>query len=346
MTAPDACARRWPQPIDISQGFALPWWNVRVSIWVVVVCLLVGGHARADEPWAAGVSEAHKQAAEKLLDEGNALFLERKYSEALAKYQAAKDSWDHPAIRFNIVRCLIQLNRPIEAIDHLEKALAYGSAPLEPAVYTEALAYQKLLARQVGDLEVACQQDGVRLTLDGRELATCPARQRRRVEPGQHQVVATKQGFMTRTIEVFVIGGKQQNVAVALEPLTESAKVVHRWPIWLPWLVFGSGVTVTALGGGLEVKASSDMASYDRQVARDCAERCDPGQAAVLDPLRASATFENRLALGFIVTGAATAIVGGTMLYMNRARTVYPSSVEVAPMSGGAMLRVQGWFGR
>src|SRR4051812_44281380 len=157
--------------------------------------------ARAEEPWSVGVSDTAKATAQKLLEEGNALFLDKKYAPALEKYKQAVASWDHPSIRFNMVRCFIQLDKPVDASDNLERALKYGSAPLQEAVYTEALSYQKLLANQIADLEVSCSQPSVDLTVDGQHVATCPSTRTQRVEPGQHQVVATKQGFLTRTID-------------------------------------------------------------------------------------------------------------------------------------------------
>jgi len=59
------------------------------------------------------------------------------------------------------VRCLIQLDRAVEAAENLELALKYGAAPLEENVYAEAIAYQKLLANQVGEVAVKCEQPGV-----------------------------------------------------------------------------------------------------------------------------------------------------------------------------------------
>lgn len=187
---------------------------------VLIVLLLCASPAvaRPTPPWAVGVSEQNKQTAQRALDEGNALFLDKKYSEALAKYQAAVAAWDHPAIRFNIVRCLIQLDRQVEAADNLKLALKYGAAPLEDAVYNEALAYEKLLANQIGELSIECKQSGVVLTLDGQPLATCPAREVRRVSPGPHQVLGRKEGFLPRAIEVVVLGGKQQEVKLELDP--------------------------------------------------------------------------------------------------------------------------------
>jgi hypothetical protein len=62
---------------------------------------------RHDTPWSRGVTDAAKAQAQALLEEGNALIVQNLFREALAKYEAALAAWDHPAIRFNMVRALI-----------------------------------------------------------------------------------------------------------------------------------------------------------------------------------------------------------------------------------------------
>src|SRR3569623_242091 len=116
---------------------------MRVWTFAVVMALAVAPSAAHadDQPWAVGVTDAQKAQAQKILDEGNQLFLKKDYAPALDKYKAAVAVWDHPAIRFNIVRCLIQLDRPVDASATLALALKYGAAPLEGAVYREALCF-------------------------------------------------------------------------------------------------------------------------------------------------------------------------------------------------------------
>lgn len=307
---------------------------------VVIALTAVPALARADDPWAAGVTEAQKDEAQGMLEQGNALFLEKKYAEALEVYRRADAVWDHPSIRFNMVRCLIQLDRPAEASENLERALKYGSAPLEPSVYEEALAYQKLLANEIAELDVRCTQTGARITLDGQELGLCPLEQKRSVTPGSHQVVGTAAGYVPRTYDVVVVGGAHDRVDVSLESVASAAKIVHRWATWKPWAVFGAGVATTALGIGLQLKASSDMTSYKQQLASECANvGCSPAQAASLAPLRSSALLENHLAVALIPLGIAAAVGGGVMLYLNRPHAVYPSLTE-----GGATLNVHARF--
>ncbi|MBL0216313.1 MAG: hypothetical protein IPQ07_20810 [Myxococcales bacterium] len=291
-------------------------------------------------PWVAGVSEQQKTTAHERLEEGNALFLDHKYAAALGEYERAVAAWDHPAIRFNIVRCLIQLDKPVEAFDNLTLALKYGAAPLEDAVFAEATSYQKLLANQIGELEVVCDQAGVAVTLDGRSLLTCPGTKRTRMVPGEHQLVGSKTGFATRTIGVVVLGGKQQRQAVELDSLARTARITRRWGTWMPWTVFGGGITLTAFGTLVELKASSDFAAFDQRIQRDCAKGCEHVDFGP----RQTAQLENRIGIGTLVVGVATVAAGSVLIYLNRARTTYPTEIDVRPTQHGGVFTIAGQF--
>src|SRR5262249_16068558 len=156
------------------------------------------------------------------------------------------------------------------ASENLVLALRYGAAPLQESVYSEALAYQKLLANQVGDLELRCEQPDVHLALDGQALAACPTVQTRRVAPGHHLVVATRAGYLTRTVDVVVIGGKREARTLTLVPMSTTARITHPWQTWKPWAVFAAGAGVAAFGGLLQIRATTEMARYDRAVTRAC----------------------------------------------------------------------------
>ncbi|HUS31914.1 MAG TPA: tetratricopeptide repeat protein [Kofleriaceae bacterium] len=323
-----------------------------VGLWVATANI-----AHADQPWAQGVSEAQKAEAQKKLEEGNALFLKQNYPEALKAYQAAVAQWDHPAIRFNIVRCLIQLDQPVPASDNLQLALKYGAAPLEEAVYTEALAYQKLLANQIAEVEISCKQDGAKVTLDGETLiAKCPGSEKRRVKPGQHGVVTTKEGFLPQNIEVVVVGGNTETVETNLVPLAKAAKIVHRWPTWIPWVVFGGGLVVAGFGGVIEATAFSNMSTFDKQVSSNCQTTgCDLNTNQSLRDQRDDAKTLGNIGIAIISVGAAGAVAGGVLLVMNRGQTVYEqpekqqgplgtARLDYVPHDGGGVLTLSGRF--
>ena len=327
---------------------------MRLPGWIAVIATIAVAPraAGADEPpWAVGVTAAHKADAQTLLEAGNTLFLDKRYGDALEQYRRAVAIWDHPAIRFNIVRCLIQLDRSVEASENLTVALAYGAAPLEEAVYAEALAYEKLLVNQVGDVEITCTQPGAKLTLDVQPLGACPGRELRRVAPGAHQLVATMPGFVPHTSEVDVVGGKKVTVAVTLVRLDKSSRVVHRWPEWIPWVVFGGGVGVAGMGGALELLASSAFQDYDKAVAIDCPVGCrapqDDARLAGLAAQKRSAEHLNEISVGVLAVGVAATVTGAALLYMNRGRTTFPDAVLPAVMplpGGGGALSLVGRF--
>jgi hypothetical protein len=289
--------------------------------------------ARADsrdqQPWTVGVSAEQKAAARSLLDAGNELFLARKYGEALEQYRAAVKTWDHPAIRFNIVRCLVQLEKPLEAYVELELALKYDAAPFDESIYSEALGYQKLLANQIGELEVSCKQEGLTLTLDGQPLPTCPGTHARRVLPGQHQIVGKKNGFVTKTVELVVLGSSHAKAAIEVVPLTtltRGAHVEHRWAQWLPWTVFASGFALAGVAELFHLRAVSNQDEYRKLVTKTCATGCN---TAELDhSLESRARLQNNIGLGVLTVGAAVAITGGIMLVLNRGYTVYEAETE------------------
>lgn len=302
-----------------------------------------------DKPWVAGVSEENKAAAKVLLDEGNLRFIEHDYTGALDKYNAAVLKWDHPAIRFNMVRCLIQLDRAVEASESLKLALKFGAGPLEEAVYNEALAYQKLLANEVGTITVRCDQPGVAVFLDGDALLTCPGEQTRPVKPGKHQLLGSRAGFLTKTSDVFVVGGDHERASLSLSPIEQTGKVVHRWATWVPWLVVGAGLTVTGIGGLIEYQSYQTMNEYDRALVTACFDTgCDAAHPlpSSIAATKDRAELQNKVALGVMTAGIATVVSGGVLLYLNRSRTVYPTAehIDVTPTSGGAAVLVRGRF--
>jgi hypothetical protein len=318
--------------------------------WLIGALLLVTTSHVAfaePEPWKQGVTPAQMAAAQALLEDGNALFLERSIAEAVVKYQQALAEWNHPAIHFNLVRAFILLDRTVEAYDHLELAMRYGAAPLDVTVYNEALSYQKLLANQIATLAVTCSQPEVVVTLDGQPLAGCPGTLERRVAPGHHQIVATRPGFLTRTVEIVVLGGKRERVALEFEPLSSAGTLVHRWRGWVPWAVLGAGVLTAGAGGAIQSLAISDRDQYYAQLDTCGLAGCSSGEYS--STLKDRAIIENRIAIGLLAVGGAAAVVGGVMVYLNRGRIVYPENASgvrtsIAALPGGAALAVSGRF--
>lgn len=169
-------------------------------------------------PWATGVSEADQARALEIYVAANRAFVERRYADALLQYKGALTHWDHPAIRFNMVVCLLELGQPVEARGHLERSLAYGAAALGPDAYAQALGHRDRLDRQLVRLTLDCPEPDEDVLLDGQLIFKGPGQVTRFVLPGEHQVVASKQGYLPATKRIMLVAGKPETYQVRLDP--------------------------------------------------------------------------------------------------------------------------------
>jgi hypothetical protein len=300
-------------------------------------------------PWAVGVAKADQDAALELYAAGNREFAESRFAQALAKYKEALQHWDHPAIRFNMAVCLINLDQPLEAHDNLEHSLAYGEPPLGPDAYGQGLTYRKLLAAQLGRLTVACPQPGTQVSLDGKVLFTGPGSIDQIVLPGEHQVVATKVGFLTESKTLVAVAGKPLTYEVRAVAIA-GPTIVRRWSSWLPWAVLAGGGLLTGGGAWSYVAAGRNFDRYDASVARYCAQRCSAEDLAGFADLRRyqdHGNAEQIAAFTLFVAGGAAVLGGVAGLILNQprvesdARQVQP---VVAASAGGTTISLRWSF--
>ena len=297
-------------------------------------------------PWAAGVSPAEQAAALELYTSGNREFAEARFAQALAKYREAIRHWDHPAIRFNMAVCLIYLDQPIEAMGDLQRSLAFGEGPIGSAEYAEGLTYRKLLDAQLAHLKIASSESGTQVTLDGKYRFTAPGVLDEIVLPGEHQVVATRTGFVTVTRTLVLVAGKQTSYEVPLlEAKVTAPRLVRRWPAWGPWLVLAGGGAMVGGGALGYAAARTNFASYDRAIAASCPHGCDAAMLANFPDLhqrRSRAETEQVVAISLFAAGGAAIVTGVVGLVLNSPH-VQESSHSlpvVAPLPGGAMISV------
>lgn len=319
----------------------------------VVITFLVAagaGVARADDdtPWSQGVSKSSQKKALERFDQGNTLFGEGKYAEALAVYERALKIWDHPNIQFNIAVCLFHIRQPLAAWDHLESALRFGSAPLGKRLFDEALTYKAVLEASLAHLEVSNSQAGVQVMLDGKELFTGKGKKVLHLLAGPHQLVATAEGFQTLSKALDLPAGERTREAIELEPEVVKVKVEkvrvnyeRRWSWWLPWSLEAAGIAVALAGTGLYIYARSEISSYDKALAMQCPGGCKPDEIpSGLVSQRQSAETKGTVAIGLWAVGGAVAVGAGIMAIANRPREIEKPRITavVTPGYVGAAL--------
>jgi hypothetical protein len=87
------------------------------------------------------------------------------FPQAVKKYRAALEFWDHPGIHFNLSLALLNLDQPIAVYRSLEKAMKHGPSPLlDVEKYKRAQSYFDLVADQLGTVEIAINEPQAKVT--------------------------------------------------------------------------------------------------------------------------------------------------------------------------------------
>jgi tetratricopeptide (TPR) repeat protein len=299
------------------------WQAVRGLIVAIVVVWSIREVAADDKPWSAGVPADRQQQALALYKDGNQFFEQDQFKEALVRYEKALVLWDHPAIRYNAAICLINLDRPAEAYEHLIAAMRFGEAPLGADLYKQGQSYEKLLARQVATLEVRCSEPGAQVSLDGKSLFHGPDSARRYVPAvDAHQIVAAKPGYQTETRLIKLAPGKTTTLVIELRLLGTAKRRVN------PWFVVIGGAIVASASVPLWLGARSSYQAYDARVASACPGGClDSDLPAAARALESHARLENALAIGALAVGSAGVVGGLALRYLTRPHRGAPTVV-------------------
>ena len=280
-------------------------------------------------PWHKGVSPADKTKALALYQVGNAFFAKSQWSAALVKYAAAVKLWDHPGIRYNMAKCLMELKRYLESYLSLKLALRFGAAPLDPPrLYKEGKFLVGVLERLLARVRIVCNQPGVKVTLDGQPLFEGPGEKTRLIDPAKrHVVVATKHKHITVTRTLAPMPGRLTVVKLELMKFKKTLIMKRRWARWIGWTVLAAGVALAGVGAPLVVRGANGFDKYDEAFNAWCT---NPAGCLLSDrPASLAQKFDRAgvdLAVGAVMAslGAVGITVGITLIILNIPRAVSP----------------------
>jgi hypothetical protein len=311
----------------------------RISFVVIVGLLVALGGSRAfaqeedegEKPWAVGVSEEDQAEANRLFREANTLLKDSLFVESVTKYRAALEHWNHPAIHYNLALALMNLDQPINVFQSLEKAMIHGADALGQDKFEAAQRYQKLVEKQIAKVEISCDEAGVAVILDGKQVFTSPGSHTELVRIGEHTVVARKQGYVTQNETRMLGPGDQLKLDIKMYTPEDMTRYRRKWPVWKPYAVVGGGAAVVVFGGIMHALAKSGFSDFDDGI-RECGG-CVPSDS--LQSKRDGARTKQTIAIVSYVIGAAVLGAGGYLAYMNRAQP-YRVDLENQGPKGGA----------
>jgi hypothetical protein len=290
-----------------------------------------GGDAR---PWAAGVTPENQKKALELFRVGNQAHNDGLFVKAVEIYRDALKHWDHPAIHYNMALSLTNLDQPIEVEAELQAAIKFGAAPLEKGKFDHAKQSLLLIEKQLATIEVSCQKDGARVSIDNKEVFVVapgkPNIYKARVKIGKHTFVAEKPGYATGLDAPFIGPGETFRIELKLYTAEELTRYRRRWNAkWVPYAVMGAGAVAGGVGYFMSRSAQTSYDDFDSAVTK-CSEQlgtnggCATNEANL--DLRDSGDSKKTMSyIGYGVAGAAI-VTGAVLLYLNRSQAYQISS--------------------
>jgi hypothetical protein len=309
------------------------------------IALLSGAHSHAsDRPWAEGVTKERQDKALALFTEGTAYLKDAYFKRAVDRYREALGLWDHPAIHFNTAKAMMNLDQPVEAHDHLDRAMRFGGAPLDAAQVAQIPELKaQLFANELAELNISLSEPAASLRVNGAEVARDAKAWKGLVRAGKTVVLATKDGFQPTQLSETFSAGTRPNVDLTLVKIDLNVRYYREMAVWKPWTVLGAGVLGVGAGVAFNLLGQKAYTAYDDSVLR-CADvspaavenlgvgvsndiyyACtpdSPGAALIDTESRDRGDLYKTLSIASYAVGGATLATGIALLYINREKVI------------------------
>lgn len=323
-----------------------------------VLALVVAATAAALSPADAHAQSASSITARDEFHAGQALYEQRRFADALARFEASLAALNSPNTLLYIARCERELGHVGRAFRHFDQAareanMRRGTEARFQETFLSATTERDLLESRVAYLTVRTatptHASGPDLTIDGDRVDGVNWGALVAVDPGLVDVTVEVDGFVRRrtlTIATGDTGTWEVHLGAGLEADHQNSQATVTGPatLWTPLRV--AGLTVASVGVvSMIVSAmtgAAAQAAYD-MIVHDCGLniRCPPAQAGAVANGEALVTATNVL-LG---VGIALAVAGGVGMVIpsSDARSSTPR-VSMAPVRDGWVLSVGGSF--
>ena len=246
------------------------------SFWLGLVLLLaltLSGHTvRAAE------SEEDVATARKLAEEGQTALNTKDYPTAADRFRRAEELHHAPTLLVGLARAYVGLGKFVRARESYNKVLHQPLPKDPPPAFTQALKDAKA---EIGPVEskiawvtiVVSGTDKPAVKLDGDEVPVAALGAKRAVDPGDHVVTATAEGFSTDEKRFASESGASADVALALTALPSSKPIpgpapasgdsgagdTQRLAGFIGIGVGAAGLVVGAITGGLAMGKHSSL---------------------------------------------------------------------------------------
>ncbi len=145
-------------------------------------------------------------------------FRNEKYDEARQAFAECYQLMPKSDVLRNLSISEIHSGHYVSAARHLTQLLA-APGELPSNVREEATSRLAQAEAQIGQLEISVDVAGADIVVDGTSIGRAPLEGNWYIEPGQHQIAVSKEGYPTEERQVFALAGVSIPVTVSLETL-------------------------------------------------------------------------------------------------------------------------------
>lgn len=321
----------------------------RLSCAVGLALLLTAGWANAQD----GPGATEKAQARLLMDKGDASVAAGDLKTALDNYAGADALMRVPSTGIALGRVQLQLGMLVEAQDVLLRVTRYPEKPDEPDVFSSARPEAAKLLEGLSERipEVAFTFAGLpegttpRVVVDGNAVPTAVVALPRALNPGDHVVLATAEGFLPVELKFSLKERQNRKVDIAFtaDAAAHTSTGVASEPADVPpdaplsgvstlaivgFATAGVGIVVGAIAGGLTLSNSGDLADRCRGNACSESERSDLDSAYVTAHIST---------VSFAVAGAGAVV--GIVGLLGGAAEAPAEALQILPGPGGLLVR-------
>jgi hypothetical protein len=228
-----------------------------MKVGSVIVLSIVLGVAAGRPTEAAAPPEpagAIKAEARQRFDRGLKLFESGDHAAALAEFKRAYELIPNPVVMYNVGLVYASMNRPVDAADALDLALASGGAALSADQRRHAQATRDEQATHIGQVAITTDPAAT-IAIDGVDVGTTPLAAPLRIPSGRHTLAARATGYLPTQRELMLAGQVTETLALTLLPAetTVAHLTITASPIGAEVLVNGKPVGLTPLVASVAV---------------------------------------------------------------------------------------------
>jgi tetratricopeptide (TPR) repeat protein len=212
---------------------------------------------------AADGDPAAKAKAEATAADGAKLLDQKRYADALGRFQAAYAVFPTPKLNYNFALAYLGMGKHALAYGAFERFVRETHDASPEYVKAARQELKRLAAAKVGFVNVVCDTDGAEVLLDGAPAGSSPLPARLPVDVGTHELIVRARDLGTRTRRFTAAAGKVTELKIELRPAVAGVPPGSGAPIREPER------PTAALSGSMKAEALIREATSLRRAGMD-----------------------------------------------------------------------------